>query len=178
MKIQPSCFLHPSKPAFLLFPTLNFPLSLFPSHSQLKIFNFRHFTFKKFTSCQKFNIFTLISTPLPTTLPHFKEFDSKVNTLKHSAHPSLPTTFPHPQKKKNSKTLHLSLSPSSPPSQTYTQAWLSHFSYKVAPFRTQSPQNLFGTISDDSRKPLPVSCDFQTKTKQKKNISPMNYFSL
>jgi hypothetical protein len=80
-QLQPSCLLLPSLPAFPLFPSLNFLLSLFPSHSQLKIFNFRHFTFKNFTSCQTFNIFTLISTPFPTTLPHFKEFDSKVNTL-------------------------------------------------------------------------------------------------
>ena len=132
-KIQPSCFLPPSKPAFLLFPSLNFLLSLFPSHSQLKIFNFRHFTFKNFTSCQTFNIFTLISTPFPTTLPHFKEFDSKVNTLKHSAHTSLPTSLPHFQ---NSKTPHLSLSIFLPPHRYILKVRAFHTFYKVAPIQT------------------------------------------
>ena len=87
LKIQPSCFPHPSKPAFLLFPTLNFPLSL----------------------------------PLFQTVRPFH----------------LHLTFPHPMSK--------------PFLSTDIKLELSTPFYKVAPTRTQSPQNLFGTISDDSR---------------------------
>ncbi len=82
---------------------------------------------------------------------NFKNFQFQPSCLLLPSLPAFPL-FP---------TLNFLLSPPfSLPTDIYLKLELSTPFYKVAPTKTQSPQNLFGTISDDSRKPLPVSCDF------------------
>jgi hypothetical protein len=161
-KIQPSCFLLPSKPAFLLYPTLNFLLSLFPSHSQLKIFNFSHFTFKIVLHVKNSTFSNLSQLPsllLSLTLKNLTRRPPLSNT---QPHPSLPTTLPHFQIQRHPT---FSLSIFLPPHRYILKVRAFHTFYKVAPFRPPNSRNSVGTISKNLKTSPKISCDSQTKTK-------------
>ena len=146
--IQPSCLLSPSKPAFLLFPTLNFLPSLFPSHSQLKIFNLSHFTFRVSLHFKTSTFFTLITPPSPLLSLTLKNLTQRSSLSKTQPTPPSPPLFLIFKIQRHPTFLS---PPFSLPTDIYLKLELSTPFYKVAPTKTQSPQNLFGTISDDSR---------------------------